>query len=91
MVSDIRMLASREATVPDILIRNVNAAVIEILKTRAKRSGTSLQYEAKQVLESSVKYSWPEFALVARELRAETAHTPQTDSTLLIREDRDSR
>lgn len=91
MAVDSNLLASPEATMPDILIRNIDPSVVALLKERAKESGTSLQFEAKRALEDSVKYTWAEFAEVARKSRERTAHLPQTDSARLVREDRDSR
>jgi plasmid stability protein len=90
MVSDIRMLASREATMPDILIRNVSPSVIELLKKRARDNGTSLQHEARQVLENSVKYSWPKFAEEALKYRAGSPNDPMPAADI-IREEHDAR
>lgn len=75
---------------PDVFIRGVDPLVVEKLKRRAADRGTSLQFEAKTALESAVKYSRAEFLEVARASRARSAGTPQTDSTELIRETRDS-
>ncbi|TLM69045.1 MAG: hypothetical protein FDZ70_09830 [Actinobacteria bacterium] len=75
---------------PDILIRGVDPLVVEKLKERAAAEGTSLQAVAKRIIESSVPYSREEFLKVAAAERARTG--PQkTDSTELIREDRDAR
>ena len=75
---------------PDVLIRGVEPAVIDRLKRRAALRGTSLQVEAKRVLEPGAKYTKEEFLHVAKELREETKGGPHTDSTVLIRETRDA-
>jgi plasmid stability protein len=75
---------------PDILIRGVDQSVVERLKARAAANHTSLQFEAKEALESTVKYSRAEFLEIARASRARSAGRPQTDSTALIRETRDA-
>ena len=76
---------------PDILIRGVDPIVVKRLKERAARLGTSLQHEAKEALESTVKYTTEEFLEVAAAERASTAGTWHSDSTQLIRETRDER
>jgi plasmid stability protein len=79
------------AIMPDILIRGVDPIVVNRLKERAARFGTSLQHEAKMALESTVKYTWEEFLEVARAERESTRGTWHLDSTQLIREGRDER
>jgi antitoxin FitA len=74
---------------PDILIRAVDPAVIESLKRRAAENGTSMQAEAKRVLEDSVVLSGPEFAQLARRSRERSGHVTDWDSTAAVREDRD--
>lgn len=75
-----------------ILVRNLPEKTLRRLKDRAKRAGRSLQAEAKQILEhEATRMSWEEFRETTARFRAEIAKRgPQkTDSTDLIREDRD--
>ena len=78
----------------DLTIRNLDDKVIERLKRRAKANKRSLEAEVRDLLEQSVKPMKPmsrkEFIKEARRIRAMTPDVPRTDSTLLIREDRDS-
>lgn len=76
---------------PDILIRGVNSQAVRRLKSRAKRSGRSLQGEAKLILENAAGYSLAEALAVAGKWRRKLADSGQRfeDSADLIREDRD--
>ena len=75
----------------NLTIRNLVDAVVERLKNRAKANNRSLEAEVRDLLERSVgPMSREEFIGLARRIRAMTPNVPQTDSTLLIREDRDS-
>ncbi len=75
----------------NLTIRNLDDAVVERLKKRAKANNRSLEAEVRDLLERSVgPMSRDEFISLARRIRAMTPNVPQTDSTLLIREDRDS-
>lgn len=76
---------------PDILVRDVDPIVIKKLKERAKLYGTSLQTEARQAIEGTVRYTREEFIEVARRCRERTPPGPQTDSVELIREMRRER
>ncbi len=42
-----------EVTMPQVLVRDLDAAVVERLKQRARRHGRSLQKEAKAILEAA--------------------------------------
>ena len=75
---------------PDVLVRNLPEAVVEILKRRAKEKNISLQKELADILSRA--------ALAQRESAVDTAHRlreslraygPHTDSTIMIREDRE--
>lgn len=74
---------------PDLLIRGVDPAVIQRLKNLALIRGTSLQVEAKRLVESSSKMSREEFAEIAELLRERTKGR-NIDVTALIRETRDA-
>jgi plasmid stability protein len=73
-----------------ILIRNLSPETVERLKVQAKRSGRSLEAEVRVILEQAgrPRYSPEDFQRMTAEIRA-TAGPQQSDSTDLIREDRD--
>ena len=74
-----------------LTIRNLDDTVVERLKTRAKAHNRSLEAEVRDLLERSVgPMSREEFIRLAARIRAMTPDVPQTDSTILLREDRDS-
>jgi plasmid stability protein len=76
-----------------LTIRNLDDAVVDRLKAQAKANNRSLEAEARTILEGRVPVI-DRKALLERVDRI-ASMTPkdveQTDSTLLIREDRDSR
>ncbi len=76
---------------PTLTIRNVEEDVMEQLKKRAKQNERSLEAEVRQILKRETRLlSGAEAIALSRRL---TAMTPkdvkQTDSALLLREDRD--
>lgn len=75
---------------PDILLRNLPLESVERLKRDAQRHHRSLQAELRGIVEAELeRRSEDEFWHLAAELRASIG--PQrTDSTELIRADRDS-
>lgn len=76
---------------PDVLIRNVPKKTLSALKSRAARHGRSLQQELKLALErlgEEPEFDYVEHARMVRERIASYAPS-QSDSTLLIREDRE--
>ncbi|MEK9679122.1 MAG: Arc family DNA-binding protein, partial [Rhodospirillaceae bacterium] len=75
---------------PTLTIRNVEEDVMEQLKKRAKQNERSLEAEVRQILKRETRLlSGAEAIALSRRL---TAMTPkdvkQTDSALLLREDR---
>ena len=76
-----------------VLIRNIPSEVIDALKARAQQSRRSLQGEMKLILEEAAKASSREdlgaFLKLAKALRCKTSGAKQTDSALLLREDRE--
>jgi len=76
--------------VTDFLIRNLDPHVLEQLKKRAEEHGRSLQAEVHDTLKRSVRLSKAESIALLEELH-DRLPTFDTDSTSLIREDRDSR
>ena len=73
---------------PDVLVRGLTPAVVKRLKARAKNRGRSLQAEVKDILEREARL--PDDVLEGiRRVRAMTRGKRFSDSTLLIREDRE--
>jgi len=75
---------------PGILVRNLDTEIIERLKARAQQGGRSLQAEVKIILERSVREpSMTEFRKAASRIQKKLARRRHSDSTTLIREDRE--
>ncbi|MCR9221319.1 MAG: DUF6364 family protein [Alphaproteobacteria bacterium] len=76
-----------------LTIRDLDEDVVERLKRRAKTNNRSLEGEVRTILQQSVK-TIDKTGLLER-VKAISAMIPpenvQSDSTVLIREDRDSR
>ncbi len=78
---------------PEVLVRNLDEAVVEQLKDRARGNGRSLQAELKLILEqaAAIQPSRPsraEYRVLADRVRATLGDRPQTDSATLLAEDR---
>lgn len=77
---------------PNVLIRNVPQPVLDALKRRAEQRRRSLQQELVTILETVVQEPSREAAIrAAAALREQLARSGRafSDSTLLIREDRE--
>jgi plasmid stability protein len=72
-----------------VLIRNVEDSVIERLKARAARHGRSLEAELRLVLEQAAAVDHTKLFETADRIRKELEGRYHSDSTQLIREDRD--
>ena len=77
----------------EVLVRNLDEAVVEQLKDRARGNGRSLQAELKLILEQaarpgSSRPSRGEYRVLADWVRATLGDRPQTDSAALLAEDR---
>jgi hypothetical protein len=73
-----------------ILVRNLDAAVVEQLKKRARSKGRSLQAEAKAILEQEAERLDPQEILQRlEEFRRSFKGKRFSDSVRLIREDRE--
>jgi plasmid stability protein len=74
-----------------VTIRNLDDRILKKLKARAKANKRSLQAELHELLTNVVKENeqMRRFHAKARRIAAMTPDVPQTDSALLIREDRD--
>ncbi len=73
-----------------VTIRNLDDEVVACLKERAKANNRSLEAELREILARSVGTMTREGLIaLARRIAAMTPDVPQTDSTELLREDRD--
>ena len=72
-----------------LLVRDLEKETIERLKMRAKQHDRSLQGEVKLILQNAAKLSMAETSTVARDWQKRFAGRKFSDSSFLIREDRD--
>lgn len=72
-----------------LLVRDLDERVVERLKGRAKRSGRSLQAEAKGILEQAAKLDAAAARALADRIRRKLKGRTFRDSAPLIRKDRD--
>lgn len=72
-----------------ILVRNLDDAAVERLKSRARAHGRSLQAEAKNILEQSARIDVAEARKLVDCIRRSFEGRKFVDSTELVREDRD--
>ncbi len=73
-----------------VLIRNLDNAVIEKLKQKAERANTSLEQSLRELLERSARELDKEEALALADRIRARVKPGGPDPTELIREDRDS-
>lgn len=71
-----------------ILVRNLDDAAVERLKSRARAHGRSLQAEAKDILEQSARIDVAEARKLVDCIRRSFEGRKFDDSTELVREDR---
>lgn len=74
-----------------LLVRDVPQDVVEALKQRAKEHGRSAEAEHRAILEDALRAGRSGFWERAAKLREETGDRIFSDSTDLIRQDRDER
>jgi plasmid stability protein len=75
-----------------VIIRNLEDRVVEVLRERARLHGHSLEQELRDILAKVARLTPAERLRRIDRIRAMTPKgVVQTDSTLLIRQDRDSR
>jgi antitoxin FitA len=72
-----------------VIVRNLEDETVRRLKERARRKGHSLEQELREILAAAARQEKAEFKATAASIRARYEGTPQTDSALLLREDRD--
>jgi antitoxin FitA len=71
-----------------ILIRNLDDAVLEALRGRAQQRGSSLEEEARQALAASVGLTREEVIRRLDEVRAKIGVLPGESTTEILRRDR---
>lgn len=76
---------------PQLLVRDVPADVVEALKRRAAEHGRSAEAEHRAILEEALRAGRAGFWKRAAALRAATRGRTLVESTELIRQDRDGR
>lgn len=72
-----------------VLIRNIDNEAMAQLKARARRKGVSLERELRTILTETARLDETGFRERAAAFRRKLAGRRHTDSTQLIREDRD--
>jgi plasmid stability protein len=72
-----------------VIVRNLDDHIITALKTKAEMRGHSLEQELRGILAEAAKPTIEDRRTLIDHIRAMTPSTPQTDSTILLREDRD--
>jgi plasmid stability protein len=72
-----------------VVIRNIDDDAIARLKARARRKGVSLERELRTILTETARVEDADFRTRAAALRRKLAGRRHTDSTALIRADRD--
>ena len=75
-----------------VIVRNLDDGVVAALKRRAQLHGQSLEQELRDILSAAVRPAPRERVAIAERIRAMTPPAIEhTDSTELIRQDRDRR
>ena len=72
-----------------VVIRNIDDEAMRRLKSRAARKGVSLERELRTILTEAVRADRAGFAERAEAFRRKLADRRHSDSTVLIRKDRD--
>lgn len=72
-----------------VIVRNLDDRIIAALKTKAEVHGQSLEQELRAILSAAALPNMQEKLALADRIRGLTPTRRQTDSTVLIREDRD--
>jgi len=73
---------------PHALIRDIDSAVLERLKERARNRGRSLQSELKDIIERAAERDLENARSLAAKVRRKLAGRRHTDSAALIAADR---
>lgn len=75
----------------NVLVRDLDDGVLKQLKAAAKAHGRSLQAEIHDVLRRASTHNLAETRRLSTQWLKRLRHSPQSDSALTIREDRDAR
>ena len=73
---------------PQLLVRDVEPAVMDKLRARARRNGRSLEAEARVIFRTAVATDPSEMQAEVERVRALFAGRSFSDSAALLREDR---
>jgi antitoxin FitA len=79
----------KEAAVAQVVIRNIDDEAMRRLKSRAVRKGVSLERELREILTEAVRVDRAGFGERAAAFRQKLTGRRHSDSTVLIRKDRD--
>lgn len=74
---------------PQVLVRNIDTETLNRLKERARRRGRSLQAELRLILTRAAESDPDRFWEIAQRVRESIGPGGDTDSTELVREDRE--
>jgi antitoxin FitA len=74
-----------------VLVRNLDDEIVDALKRKAKLRGCSLEQELRDILAEAARPTVEERLALSDRLRSLTLARPQSDSTELVREERDRR
>lgn len=74
---------------PQVLVRNIDTETLNRLKERARRRGRSLEAELRLILTRAAESDPDRFWEIARRVRESIGPGGSTDSTELVREDRE--
>ena len=73
----------------NVTVRNLDGAVVEALKERARANNRSLEGELRQILtDAAYSTGSADLRTLAERISALTSDRPQTDSIYLLRKDR---
>ena len=73
---------------PQVLVRELDLAVVERLKQRARSHGRSLEAELREILQCAAKSGIADARELADRIRRNLSDRQHTDSTQLVQEDR---
>jgi plasmid stability protein len=75
-------------SMPDVLVRDIEAKVVEALKNRAALNGRSLQAELKAILEQAARLAMADARSLAASIRCSLEKGQYSDSAALLADDR---
>ena len=74
-----------------VIVRNLDEQVVQTLKARAELHGRALEQELREILTEAARLTAAERLQLADRVRAMAGRVLDSDSTDLVRADRDSR